>query len=165
MNLNNILQRELKHIKNFLILFCLLLTGCHFSQAGSASTIRLKTPQGKELELTLARSDKEQSKGLSGVRENELNENQGMFFYYTKDDYRQFWMPDTYIDLGILFVDARLKIREITVLSSHPGWKEPIPRSGYIYCRHVIELKASSPLFKGLKVGQQLVWASPQPSP
>ncbi len=60
------------------------------------------------LKLSLAKSPKEQKQGLMNIKK--LKPNNGMLFCFSKEDYRSFWMKNTYISLDIIFLDKNMKI-------------------------------------------------------
>ena len=86
----------------------------------------LKTPSGEILKLKLLKSVKDQTKGLSGLKKSALRDNEGALFVYTEMGQRSFWMPDTYFDLTIIFLNETFEVVYIEKSAkSHPGWEEP----------------------------------------
>lgn len=125
----------------------------------------LVTESGEKVQVKLAISNQQQTKGLSGVQAGKLKDNQGMLFVYEKEAPRSFWMPDTYFDLDIFFLNKDLKIVHIARnVSHHPGRIEPpaIARTKAIKCQYVLELASTSPLSKKIKLGQNLKWLGSQ---
>jgi len=124
----------------------------------------IKLKSGKRLKITLAISPEEVTRGLSGVQDKDYGDDQGMLFFTLTDQYRRFWMPDTYFDLDIFFLDKNLKVLDVDRnVPHHPGMdqsKQEIATTRVIYCRHVLEIKSSSPLAKEIKPGDQLNWVS-----
>ncbi len=57
---------------------------------------------GKKINLTLAKSEKEKVKGLSGAKN--LSENQGMLFIFDKKDKYGFWMKGVNFALDIIYI-------------------------------------------------------------
>lgn len=157
-----ITQQSSNLIKKLQWLALLALMSCFGTQQeDSKIQIELITPQGGVLQTQLALSVEEQSKGLSGIQDDQFLADQAMFFYYLEDVIREFWMPDTYFNLDIFFLDSELRIIDVERnVQSHPGMKEPprIPRTRPIRARHVLELKASSPHARQLKIGDQIKW-------
>ena len=116
-------------------------------------------PNGQTLNTTLAITSPEQAQGLSGVKPNDFGDYDAMLFVYRNDGYRGFWMPDTYFNLDIIFLDKNMRIVHIERdVPHHPGRQEPprIARTPSIPCRHVLEIKASSPVSKAIKLGDVL---------
>lgn len=59
---------------------------------------------GHEINVWVARSNQELSKGLGGV--SQMNENQGMIFIFTqKDIHPSFWMKDMLIPLDMIWIN------------------------------------------------------------
>jgi uncharacterized membrane protein (UPF0127 family) len=172
--LSFITQSGEKLIKNILIIGTLLFLGCNSGQQHNSSKelespdlndpyaeirfVKIVFPSGKLVNTKLAITGPEQTKGLSGTPSTDFGSNDGLLFFYLKDDIKGFWMPDTYFDLAIIFLDKDLKIVGFEMAPHHPGMKEPpsIYRTKSYYCRHVLEIRADSPLVKELKVGESL---------
>jgi uncharacterized membrane protein (UPF0127 family) len=154
-----------KLIKN-LILFGLtlpLLCTAPIAKDNIRTPHTFLTKKGHEIRLRIAKTDKEKTQGLSGIQSNQFKEDEGMFFYYKKKNFRQFWMPDTYFDLDIIFLDENLKIVHIDrKVKAHPGRSQnpPIARTKTVYCRYVLEIKSDSPLSREVQVGNVLRWKS-----
>lgn len=177
-----ITQRKRPLIKKFALLGLILLSSTTFLSCKSEhvaqnspepgvvvanfkdyETKNLATPNGKLIKAYLAKTDTEQTQGLSGVKPQQLADNEAMLFWYEKAGPRRFWMPNTFIDLDIFFLTEDLKVIHVERnVKSHPGMKEPplIARTPVIYAHHVLELKASSGLSKEIKKGMQLVLVS-----
>ena len=127
----------------------------------------LDAPQDKIL-IKLAIDMDTQVKGLSGTRDADWPEDQGMLFVYDEDGGRGFWMPDTYFDLDLFFLDKDFKILDVERKVPHFIGRFPedrIPRVRVVWSRHVLEMKAKSEVAKRLKVGDQLQFRSPQIPP
>ncbi len=151
----------MRKLLSLLLLFVLL--SCQRVSQDPLKNIQLATPYGDTIETTLSYTMADQTQGLSGVKNEEYEENQGMLFYYMEDGEKAFWMPDTYFDLDLIFLDKDLKILDIVRNVPHyVGRANPdlIPKVRPVWARHTLELKASSPISKKLKVGDQLKWKS-----
>ena len=86
----------------------------------------LSLPSGEKIYVNILYSEKDQQKGLSGIKENKFKSNQGALFFYAKNGLRQFWMPDTYFNLDIIFLDKNFNILEVAKdMPAHPGTKNP----------------------------------------
>ena len=107
-------------------------------------------------------TDQQRIQGLSGLRPHEFGEREGALFLFPRNGLRQFWMPDTYFDLDIIYLDHNLKILHIDRnIPHHPGRQEPIPRASSVYARHVLEIKAQTSLSK--KLEKDLVFSLNRP--
>ncbi len=168
MSMKFITQKPANLIKNLCLAISLVLLSPY--TWGDASNLKkLKTgtltlASGKTVKLRYAISDEEQLKGLSGVMPDEFADDEGLLFYYKSDGPKRFWMPDTYFNLDIFFIDAKGKVKQVARdVLSHPGYNEtliPIARTDSVICRHVLEMKATSPLSKSIKMGDILKWTS-----
>lgn len=124
--------------------------------------LELITPSMEEIEVELAYTNQEKNLGLQGVRDEEFKENQGKLFFYHTDNTRTFWMPNTYFNLHIFYLDKNLIITDVAWDVQHYSGSETslIPRAPAIRSRHVLEMKASSTIASKLKVGDRLIWVS-----
>ena len=179
MGIDNISHSNQQSIKKlilifFSILYFSLLISCHpdnkvrkkIPQSGEVllnfknySKTTLSTNTGRLIIAYVAKSPQEQTQGLSGVKPESLKDNEGMFFEYDKPGPRSFWMPNTYVNLDIFFLDSNNKVLYVERnLPSHPGMNVPpvIARTKTIYAHNVLELKADSTTSKEIKIGDIL---------
>ena len=124
-------------------------------------SVELVTPAGDTIQTTLAIDPKTQEQGLSGVKPEDFNDHQGMLFFYLGDEERHFWMPDTYFDLDLFYLDKDLKV--IDVIRKLPFYVgranlDLVPRARGVWCRHTLEMKAASTIAQRLKLGDRLKW-------
>lgn len=144
-----------------MIVELIFIVQAYAGSAEFADKAQLILPNKKSLEVTLAITPEEQSHGLSGVRPNQMPPNQGMLFIYREPEMRRFWMPDTYFDLDIFFLDENLKVLDVERnVKHHPGFSEPPPvaTTRSIYSNHVLEVSSSSYLSKMIGKGTKLEW-------
>ena len=130
----------------------------------SVRRFNLGHPSGRLIKTVLLYSVKEHEVGLSGTKAHEFDDNEGALFWYDARGVRRFWMPDTYFNLDLVFLDSALRIIDIDEnLEAHPGREEPpaIKFSKSVRARHVLEIKSSSDFARSLKVGDQLQVLSP----
>lgn len=153
-----ILDNASKLIKNcalFFLIFPIL--------AWSAQQYEITNPQKKSITLRLAISKDEHQKGLSGLKPHEFKQNEGMLFINENMGARRFWMPDTYFNLDIIFLDGNLKIVGIEKDAPlHPGLTEPpiIYKTQEYLAQYILETKAGATFSKKLKIGDVLTWKS-----
>ncbi len=155
----NIYQALFKFIKNFSFL-ALFFVSC---LAKNYAHYELKLNNGKIIKTYIANNDQARSKGLSGVKNNQFQKNEAMLFYFPEVGARKFWMPDTYFNLDIFFLDSNLKVIDIQRnVKHHIGRQNPhtIPTTKIVYSRHVLEMRADSELSKSIKIGDKLIWKS-----
>ncbi|MBT3586488.1 MAG: DUF192 domain-containing protein [Halobacteriovoraceae bacterium] len=124
---------------------------------------KIELPNGKKLAVKLAITGEEQNRGLSGVKADQFKNSQALLFFYSKKSAKRFWMPDTYFNLDIIFLDKHLKILAIEKnVPAHPG-NSGVPKiamTGTYFAQHVLEIKSSGGYGKGLKKGSILKWTS-----
>lgn len=140
----------------FLILF--ILIGCQSSSLPHPKAV-ITTAQGKTVKTYFAISLAEQEQGLSGIKEDQFADNEGMLFYYSEGGIRQFWMPDTYFDLDLFYLDGNFRVLDIIrKLKHHQGRNQShlIPRARAVWSWHVLEMRADSPIAKEIQIGDQL---------
>ena len=145
----------------FLSLFILLSCQSESQNQNPLKKVELQTSFGSSIEATLAIDAKEQEMGLSGVKPEDFGDSEGMLFFYTQDEERHFWMPDTYFELDLFYLDKDLKIIDIVrKLPFYIGRANPelIPRARGVWCRHVLEMKSTSSIAQKINVGDKLIW-------
>lgn len=157
------------HSKSFLvsILGIMLFNSCNNAEQyllprniEDIREIIILNSRGTPLRTKLAIGPYETSLGLSGVKPEQFQENQGLLFFFLQDEERLFWMPDTYFNLDIVFLNENLEILHLEKnVPAHPGRSEnpPIPRTPIIKCRYVLETRANSPFSKGLTKGEKII--------
>ncbi len=152
--MTTISQNTLKLIKNLI-----LITVIASSFAWGKDNFQMKNPYGNTVELKLALNKAEHSKGLSGLKSQDFKDSMGMLFVNAEMGSRRFWMPDTYFNLDIIFLDRDLKIVAIEKnVPAHPGMGEPpaIYKTETYTAQFVLETKAGALFGKKLKKGDQL---------
>jgi uncharacterized membrane protein (UPF0127 family) len=151
-------------MRKFLTLLLLLsLSACQSESQDPLKSLELQTPAGELIQTSLVYMPKDMEQGLSGVKPENFSDNQGMLFFYLNDQEMHFWMPDTYFDLDLFFLDKDLKILDIIrKLPFYVGRANPdlIPKARGTWGRYVLEMKATSPVSAKLKIGDQLQWKS-----
>lgn len=125
-------------------------------------SVELVTPDGTVINASLADTAREQTQGLQNVQEEEFGVNDGKLFFYLRDSARTFWMPNTFFDLDIFYLDEELKIIEVVRDVPHytGNVDSEIPRAPTITSRHVLEMKADSPVADNLNEQDVLQWRS-----
>lgn len=150
---------------NFLIL--ILCVSCNESKTlnpfKSYQKAEITLPEGQKLNVYLAISPEQQTLGLSHVQPNEFSNNDTMLFTADHFKVRQFWMPETYFNLDIIFLGPDLEVldlqRNVPFYTKRTP-KEKVPLSKLAYCQHVLEIKSESPLASQIKEGLKLNWSS-----
>jgi uncharacterized membrane protein (UPF0127 family) len=118
-----------------------------------------KVPSGKNIKVYIAISAQEQAIGLSGTKPEQFSDSDAMLFPAKEMSERQFWMPETYMDLDLFFMNEDYYILDIHRNLKHFTKRQPehlVPRSKTVYSQHVLEMKSSSPFSKELQIGMKL---------
>jgi uncharacterized protein len=68
--------------------------------------------KAREIQVEVAKTEEERSKGLMG--RTSLAKNEGMLFIFEAEGYHGFWMKNTLLPLSIAFIDKGGKIVSIT---------------------------------------------------
>ena len=109
--------RKLRRYKIYLFLIFILISqksiSCEAQFLEKENIfIENKFNKNKELFLVeLAKNEFEKKKGLQCKKY--LSENEGMLFIWSAEDYRNFWMKNTYIPLDLIFINSNFKIVEV----------------------------------------------------
>ncbi len=152
-------------MRKLLPLLLVLLFSCQ-SESRSLDPFQglvLKTAAGQSVETRLVYTMADQMQGLSGVKPEDFRDDQGMLFWYLEEDEKNFWMPDTYFDLDIIYLDREFRITDIIRKLPHyigRANRDLIPRARPVWSRHAIEMKSGSPISAALKIGDKLEWIS-----
>lgn len=123
--------------------------------------MELITPRGEAIKTRLVFTDQDQIQGLSGVKPENFTDTEGMLFWYVEEGMKHFWMPDTYFDLDLFYLDKDLKITDIIRKLPHYIGRhneQLIPRARGVWARHVLEMKSGSPIGTKLQIGEKLEW-------
>ena len=129
---------------------------------------KMSLASGESFDITLAITLEEKRKGLSGVRDSQWEETKGLLFTYLDSKPRSMWMPDTYFNLDIFFLDEKGMVLDVERdVEAHPGYSDnpPIAVTRQIECVHVLELKSSSPIAMKIKKGDVITLQSPDKWP
>jgi uncharacterized membrane protein (UPF0127 family) len=167
--MNTYIQYSLTKLINFLLLF--LVLNCLFIACNDEVSFKnyasgtIELPSGERLITYLAINEKQQMQGLSHLKDDQFKDNQAMLFVSNRTSFRQFWMPETFFDLDIIFLNKDLYVLDIHRKLAHftkKGPRELVPISKRVRCRHVLEIKSSSPLANKIQPGMMLKWLGPK---
>jgi uncharacterized membrane protein (UPF0127 family) len=161
--MNLLIPQRASKLMLFLFFF-LYMTACLSNSASHLEEYEHKTillPNGKTFKVYMAKTYKEQKRGLSKIKSEDFSQKEGMFFTGKKMYMRQFWMPETHFNLDIVFLNADLYVLDIHRNLEHfpsPGPRSKVPMSKEVFAQHILEVKAQSPIAKEVKIGQFLRW-------
>jgi uncharacterized membrane protein (UPF0127 family) len=146
---------------NFLLV-CLLLASCNGeAKLEKYQKASISLPSGEKIKVYLAISEAQQVNGLSHIKASEFSNSEAMLFYGETNRVRHFWMPNTFFNLDIIFLNEDFYVIDIHRNLQHfpyNGPRESVPTSKYVKCRHVLEMKSSSPIASKILPGMMLKW-------
>jgi len=139
------------------ILFVIFLV----SSIPSHLTYEKSTVSFKRNKMTVyfAQTPEEQALGLSKVKRWAFGVNEAMFFIGNKYENKNFWMPETFFDLDIFFLDENMKVIDIDRNVPHFEYRVPdfkVPRAKSVFAYHVMEMKSESSISKEINEGDVL---------
>ena len=117
-------------------------------------------PSGHMIKAYLAKTMEEQERGLSGTKDKDFGPQMAMIFIYKETKPQRFWMPDTYFDLDIFFLNKEMIVIDVDrKVPHHPGRNTPpkIANTRTIMARHVLEMRADSPVSQKIKKGTKII--------
>ena len=79
------------------------------------------------IKAEFAITEAEQQHGL--MNRTEIPDNFGMLFIFDDEDYRSFWMKNTFIDLSIAYIDSNKKILEIIDMEASKSALDANPKT------------------------------------
>jgi uncharacterized membrane protein (UPF0127 family) len=131
---------------------------------GNNTIIKTKVVyKGQEYQVRYLYSESQQSQGLSNINSEEFQVNEIAFFVGKKYENKQFWMPNTYFDLDIFYLDKFCVVTAINRNLPHFKDSQPesqIPRAKPYLAYHVMEMRADSYLAKSINKNDQLNFCS-----
>jgi uncharacterized membrane protein (UPF0127 family) len=136
----------MKKIFFLLISFASLLIG-----ANRFITIYI---QDRPFLAEIADTPEKQSKGL--MFRQKIKDDYGMLFIFSEEDYRSFWMKNTYITLDMIFLNGEQQIVDM-FLSVPPCCGDPCP--SYISklpAKYVLEINGGLAKKLKLKIGDKI---------
>lgn len=161
-----ITQTGLNLIKKLPILLIIgLIAACNDDARSRLESLPLGSidlPSGKKIQVYVAQTDEAQETGLSGLPSEDFGANEGLLFPADNNKLRQFWMPDTHFNLDIIFMTKDLYVLDVHRNVPHFPKREPkqdVPLSKAVYSRHVLEIRADSPLADEIRPGMLLKWS------
>jgi len=102
--------------------------------------------------VELATTSEERSNGL--MFRNNLEENEGMLFIFTREDYYGFWMKNTLIPLDIVWISKEGKV--VHVEENVQPCAEEICNSYYPLSKALYVLEVNSGMASGIQIGYKI---------
>lgn len=152
------ISKPIRLLTNFFLIF---FSFNGFSQFLNQSwgEAQILSPNNSQFFISFAVTDAQKTKGLSGLKPEKMAFNQGLLFIYSDTAARVFWMPDTYFDLDIIFLDETFKVIGLEEnVKHHIGYypESDIVRTKSYMARYILELHAGQSKKANLKAGDSL---------
>ncbi len=97
-----------------------------------------------KINVEFAKTLEEQQRGLSNRAS--LPKNSGMFFVFSEEEHRSFWMKNMFIPLDMIFISSKGRVNEITTLSPCGETEICQPHNSKAPAQYVLEINAGSAL-------------------
>ena len=151
-------MKDTKIFKTLVIFICFFFVSneiysCQIEYFSKKNILILDKDKNKSFTLVveIAKSNHEKKKGLQCRKY--LKENEGMLFMWDFEDYRYFWMKNTYVPLDIIFIDSNFRIVDI-FSNAQPNTLDLITSKEK--AMYILELNASISKNLGLKNGDMI---------
>ncbi len=122
-----------------------------FVKQGELTFLKADSSEVVKIDIEIADDDLKREQGLMYRRQMELNH--GMLFIFEDEDFRSFWMKNTYLPLDILYLDASrkiLKIHENVATLNEQSIPSDAP------AKYVVEVNAGFSALYNLQVGDRM---------
>ena len=149
----------------FIVISLLLVIGCKKEPKKVVSPIKIEFKKEAELELSRADSliakfdieiaddDFERQTGL--MNRHSMEDSQGMLFVFDDENFRSFYMKNTYIPLDLIYLDKDGKIVSFQ-LNAQPLDESSLPSNSPE--KYVLEINAGLAEQLGLQVNDQMIF-------
>lgn len=124
-----------------------------FQKQGELKLLKSDSTEVVTIDIEIADDDMRRERGLMYRRQMELG--QGMLFIFEDEDFRSFWMRNTYLPLDILYLDASRKILDIHENTATLN-DQPIPSSAP--AKYVLEVNAGFCALYNIQVGDRITF-------
>lgn len=150
----------------FIVISLLLVIGCKKEPKKVVSPIKIEFKKEAELELSRADSliakfdieiaddDFERQTGL--MNRHSMEDSQGMLFVFDDENFRSFYMKNTYIPLDLIYLDKDGKIVSFQ-LNAQPLDESSLPSNSP--AKYVLEINAGLAEQFGLQVDDQMIFS------
>ena len=154
-------------MKKLLICFMCVFCSCTTQAASKLQLVELcftaansveKDCLPHKFEVSLAVTEKQQTKGLMFVRDSDLSEHQGMLFVFPNEAHRVFWMRNTYVSLDIIYIDAD---KNVVSLVENAATLSDTPLPSMFPAKYVVEIRGGLAKKIGITRGAKAVFELP----
>ncbi|MDD2941495.1 MAG: DUF192 domain-containing protein [bacterium] len=140
-------------MKIFLSLIAMVFLFSCKEPVAESRVIYFENSSGKTPEISVEIADTELSRQHGLMFRRELCENCGMLFIFPDEDFRAFWMKDTYLSLDIIFIREDGQVINIAN-GTIPFSTRKIPSTAP--AKYVLEVKAGDASKFGISPGAKL---------
>ncbi len=106
-----------------------------------------------QIDAEIASNDIERARGL--MYRNKMEENQGMFFLFEREQTQSFYMRNTLIPLDIIYINSKMKIVDI-YKSTNPMDETSLPSAAP--AQYVVEINGGLCEKYGIEIGDLIVY-------
>lgn len=142
--------------------FSILLAALCLCACAKYEAVTVTLPDGFTVKARVADTPEKKEKGLMFVKR--LPENEGMLFVSEEDEFQQFWMKNTLINLDMVFILTDKTVSSVAEDVEHTYTYTPdyeIPRATG-FGQYVLELPAKTAAKHGVKEGAKLSFSLPE---
>lgn len=114
--------------------------------------VQILTDKGAvKVDVEVADEENERMQGL--MYRYSMEENQGMYFIFPEEDFRSFWMKNTFMSLDIIFINAN---HEIVSIQKYAQPKSTYSQPSEKPAKYVLEVNAGFTDKHGIKPGDRV---------
>jgi len=128
-------------------------SGGEFTKEGELSFLKSDSSLIVKIDIEIADDDLQREKGL--MYRKQMDMLTGMLFIFEDEDYRSFWMKNTFLPLDIIYLDAGRRIVRIHE-NTPPQSQQSIPSDHP--ARYVVEVIAGFTALYEIKLGDRMVF-------
>tara|TARA_B110001454_G_scaffold219198_1_gene251457 strand:- start:25864 stop:26319 length:456 start_codon:yes stop_codon:yes gene_type:complete len=145
----------MKFLSSLIVVFLVCLSIQSFADGPKfkKGTIQINS---KTIKAEFAISDAEQQHGL--MNRTEIPDDFGMLFVFEDEDYRSFWMKNTFVNLSIAYIGANKKILEIIDMEASKSSLDANPKTypSSAKAKYALEVKQGWFAKNKIKVGDSI---------
>lgn len=140
-------------VKQLSIIIALFFLSACKEPVAETRALYFENSSGKSPEITVEIADTEMSRQHGLMFRRELCENCGMLFIFPDEDFRAFWMKDTYLSLDIIFIRADGEVINVVQGTTPFSTRKVLSTAP---AKYVLEVKAGDAEKYGIAPGAKL---------
>ena len=110
-----------------------------------------------KIDVEIAKTNEQQQRGL--MYRKSLKENHGMLFVFDREDYRSFWMKNTWIDLSIGYFDKNRVLKEVIDMKATSSLEVAPPSYPSRFpAQYALEMTKGWFIKNKIKIGDKFNW-------